>query len=221
MTDAAPARFGWPIASALTALAASVLAAAGRNDPILGQNVVQITLHVLGIAFAALTAIILLGWVLLGAAGARTTGFQRAALYGLLIALALVLVLSHYGFDLTAVLTTSAILTAALGLALQPLLTTMIAGIAVQTDRLVRPGDGILHDGELVRPCARTCHHAARRQCEWGTARQRGRAAPAVRHRSAGRAPVRGTAGQCRARPPRRAVGTAGSAQGLESWRHP
>ena len=114
MTDAAPARFGWPIASALTALAASVLAAAGRNDPILGQNVVQITLHVLGIAFAALTAIMLLGWVLLGAAGARTTGFQRAALYRLLIALALVLVLSHYGFDLTAVLTTSAILTAAL-----------------------------------------------------------------------------------------------------------
>jgi Mechanosensitive ion channel len=83
--------------------------------------------------------------------GAQPTGFQRAIVYGLLTFLVSSLLLYHFGFDLRAILTTSAILTAAVGLAMQPTLSTVIAGLAVHSEGIVRLGDGIMHDGELAR----------------------------------------------------------------------
>jgi hypothetical protein len=59
-------------------------------------------------------------------------------------------VLASFGFDITAVLTTSAILTAAVGLAMQPTLGSLISGVALHMDRVLRVGDTIVLDDKLV-----------------------------------------------------------------------
>jgi small-conductance mechanosensitive channel/CRP-like cAMP-binding protein len=63
------------------------------------------------------------------------------------------LVLGHAGVDLTSVLTTSAVLTAIIGLALQDLLSNIIAGLALQIERPFRAGDWVAfedQEGEVL-----------------------------------------------------------------------
>src|SRR5262249_48045734 len=83
--------------------------------------------------------------------GAQPTGFQRVIVYGLLTFGASFPTLRYFCFDLTAVLPTSAIVTGLVGFAMQPTLSSMIAGLALPADRAVRVGDCVLLDNEAVR----------------------------------------------------------------------
>lgn len=57
--------------------------------------------------------------------------------------IAIFVVLGRFGVDLTGVLTTSAVLTAVIGLALQDLLSNFISGLALQIERPFRAGDWV------------------------------------------------------------------------------
>ena len=76
------------------------------------------------------------------------TGFERTAVYAVLAIGGLAGVLAHFGVNITAVLATSAVLTAIIGLALQPTLGGLIAGFTLHVDRVLRVGDAIMQDGE-------------------------------------------------------------------------
>ena len=118
--------FGGRLAFALD-IAASVLSA--------GVGVLVAAEVVAGLLIPALTT-------------ARPTGFERAGAYLLFAAAAFVLVLAHFGDDVTAVLTTSAVITAIIGLALQPTLGAFIAGFTLNADRVLKIGDAIVQNGE-------------------------------------------------------------------------
>ncbi len=103
----------------------------------------------------AVLAILLIGRAIIGLAslsvdGADPNGFQRASLYAVLAIVAAAAVLGHLGVNITAVFATSAVLTAILGFALQPSLGGLIGGLTLHTDRALRVGDAIVHNGQFV-----------------------------------------------------------------------
>ena len=126
-----------------------------ESDPVLGVGVAHTVLKAAAIVVTAVFAVMLAGKLILSLAasltGAQPTGFQRVIIYALLTFGASFATLRYFGFDLTAVLTTSAIVTAAVGFAMQPTLSSMIAGLALHADRAVRVGDCVLLDNETVR----------------------------------------------------------------------
>lgn len=103
-------------------------------------------------AFAALMAgqlILQIG--LKRSLGIEPTGAQRVIIYGLVTFISSAVALKTLGQDITAVLTTSAIITAVVGFALQPTLGGLFSGVALQLDRHIEPGNGIIYDGEDTR----------------------------------------------------------------------
>jgi small-conductance mechanosensitive channel len=126
-----------------------------ETDPVLGVGLAHKVLQSAAIVATAVLAVMLAGKLLLSLAasltGTAATGFQRVIVYALLTFAASFATLRYFGFDLTAVLTTSAIVTAAVGFAMQPTLSSMIAGLALHADRAVHVGDCVLLDSETVR----------------------------------------------------------------------
>jgi small-conductance mechanosensitive channel len=131
------------------------LSFATASDPVLGVGVAHLGLWDAAIVATSVAAVILAGTLILSLAasftGSPPTGFQRVVIYALLTFAASFATLRYFGFDLTAVLTTSAIVTAAVGFAMQPTLSSMIAGLALHADRAVHVGDCVLLDNESVR----------------------------------------------------------------------
>src|SRR5437763_7806064 len=131
------------------------IALGSQSDPVLGVGMAHMLLTTLAIAATAVLAVIVAGKLILTLAtsmtGMEPTGFQRVIVYALLTFAASFATLRYFGFDLTAVLTTSAIVTAAVGFAMQPTLSSMIAGLALHADRAVRVGDCVLLDNEAVK----------------------------------------------------------------------
>ena len=82
--------------------------------------------------------------------GLRATALQRMLVHAVLSFVAVYVVLSYYGWDLRAVLTTSAIVTAAIGFAMQPTLGSVISGVVLNMDYRLRVGDGIIRGGEAI-----------------------------------------------------------------------
>ncbi len=126
-----------------------------ETDPVLGVGLAHRVLESAAIVATAILAVMLAGKLLLSLAASLTgtpaTGFQRVIVYALLTFAASFATLRYFGLDLTAVLTTSAIVTAAVGFAMQPTLSSMIAGLALHADRAVHVGDCVLLDNETVR----------------------------------------------------------------------
>jgi len=143
----------------LTAFIATALlwaiALGSQSDPVLGVGLAHMVLKTLAIAATAVLAVMAAGKLILTLAASMTgmapTGFQRVIIYALLTFASSFATLRYFGFDLSAVLTTSAIVTAAVGFALQPTLSSMIAGLSLHADRAVHVGDCVLLDGEAVR----------------------------------------------------------------------
>jgi small-conductance mechanosensitive channel len=125
------------------------------SDPVLGIGAAHVVLRAAAIIATAVLAVMVAGSLILGLAtsftGVPPTGFQRVIIFGLLTFAASFATLRYFGFDLTAVLTTSAIVTAAVGFAMQPTLSSMIAGLALHADRAVHVGDCVLQDNETIR----------------------------------------------------------------------
>jgi small-conductance mechanosensitive channel len=149
-------RAGWPLlVLALGTAGLWVLHWSIGGDPLLGDSPVQEGIRIAAVLAVALLAVLAGGRAVLGlglsaALGVEPTGLQRAIAYGLLTFAASAVVLASFGFDITAVLTTSAILTAAVGLAMQPTLGSLISGVALHMDRVLRVGDTIVLDDRLV-----------------------------------------------------------------------
>ncbi len=124
------------------------------DDPVLGVGTAHSILQTAAIAITAVLAVLVAGTTILSIApsitGEPATGFQRVIVYALLTFGATFVTLRYLGFDLGAVLTTSAIVTAAVGFAMQPTLSSMIAGLALHADRAVHVGDCVMLDGECV-----------------------------------------------------------------------
>lgn len=80
------------------------------------------------------------------------TDLQRSLVYAALSFAAVAIVLGHFGFDPTTILTTSAIITAVVGLSIQPMLGSLLSGLTVA--RAVRIGDGVMHDGKTIEVTA-------------------------------------------------------------------
>lgn len=75
---------------------------------------------------------------------------RTIVIVGLVFAIS-VSALTQLGFDVGAIFTTSAILGAIIGLALQPTLGSLVAGVALSSDRVLSVGSMIEFDGHFVR----------------------------------------------------------------------
>ncbi|HEY1961375.1 MAG TPA: mechanosensitive ion channel family protein [Rhizomicrobium sp.] len=126
-----------------------------ETDPVLGVGIAHTVLRDAAIVASAIFAVMLAGTLILSLTanltGTTATGFQRVIVFALLTFGASFATLRYFGFDLTAVLTTSAIVTGVVGFAMQPTLSSMIAGLALHADRAVHVGDCVLLDNEPVR----------------------------------------------------------------------
>jgi hypothetical protein len=139
-------------AAALPAIILWLLVPLLADDPVMGPArgvliaAATIVTALLAIAWLGKLALKLLG----GPTGRAVTGFQRVAVYGVLSFAIAFLTLRHFGFELNTILTTSALATAAIGFAMQPTLTSMIAGLALSTDRALHLGDTVMLDGRAI-----------------------------------------------------------------------
>jgi small-conductance mechanosensitive channel len=102
----------------------------------------------------ALVLVVVIGRLLLGVGfvlfGHQATGLERGIIYSVLTFILISVLLASLGVNITAILTTSVVATAIVGLAVQPTLGGIIAGSALQLDRVLRVGDIILLDHEGV-----------------------------------------------------------------------
>lgn len=146
----------WPLALLAAASAGLwLLSWLAEDHLLLGHGPVQAGLRIGATLGTALLVVMAGGRAVLGLGlsaglGVEPTGLQRAIAYSVLTFAASAVVLASFGFDITAVLTTSAILTAAVGLALQPTLGSLISGVALHMDRVLHVGDTIVLDGRKV-----------------------------------------------------------------------
>jgi small-conductance mechanosensitive channel len=102
----------------------------------------------------ALVLVVVIGRLLLGVGlvlfGHQATGLERGIIYSVLTFILVAVLLASLGVNVTAILTTSVVATAIVGLAVQPTLGGIIAGSALQLDRALRVGDIVLLDHEGV-----------------------------------------------------------------------
>lgn len=96
--------------------------------------------------------IIVVDWLVGGLWGIPSTGLRRFVVY-LFFGLIAGGLLFNYGMgvNLATLLTTSALITAIIGLAAQSTLSALFSGIALQLERRVQPGDIIRVDNHLAR----------------------------------------------------------------------
>lgn len=124
-----------------------------------GGGTIAALIHLAAAASTAALAVILIGQLVLQIGFARLlhrepSELQRGLVFAVLGFAALAATLARLGFDLTTILTTSAIITAVIGLSVQPMLASLLSGLAV--DRVLRKGDGIVLNGETVEVTALT-----------------------------------------------------------------
>jgi len=161
------------LATTLVTILLWLFFAATERHPLFGAAPVRLVIEAAAIVATALLFVICGGWLLVSLAASREagvppTGLQRVLIYALLSFIAAFVALRHFDFDLGAVLTTSAIVTAAIGFAMQPTLGSMIAGISLHIDRVPRVGDGILLDGQAVRIESLNWHRVVARRADGG-----------------------------------------------------
>jgi small-conductance mechanosensitive channel/CRP-like cAMP-binding protein len=106
-----------------------------------------IDIRLISLSFGTLAGIFAIGTLVFGALDARLRLGIPRIVSDLIVAtvsiVAISVMASRMGFNLSSLLTTSAVLTAVIGLALQDTLGNMVAGITLQLDSSVRTGDWI------------------------------------------------------------------------------
>lgn len=117
-----------------------------------GTSFIPSSLQFLAVGLSAAVAALGSSWLILQqglkhALGIEPTGAQRVIVYGLATFIASAFALKFLGQNITAILTTSAIITAIVGFALQPTLGGLFSGVALQLDRHLEPGSGIVYEG--------------------------------------------------------------------------
>lgn len=147
--------FRFAFLALITLIAWLVFAWTAGND-LFDSSFVPVALRHVAVGLTAALAILATGQLILQVGlkrslGIEPTGAQRVIIYGLTTFIASAIALKTLGQDITAVLTTSAIITAVVGFALQPTLGGLFSGVALQLDRHIEPGNGIIYDGEDTR----------------------------------------------------------------------
>jgi small-conductance mechanosensitive channel len=124
------------------------------GDPVFGSSPAQSAILAIAVAASAVLAIMVAGTIILeinaAVSDSRATGLQRVLVYALLTFAATFTALRFLGFRLDTVLTTSAIVTAVVGFAMQATLSSVIAGLSLHADRALHVGDSFILDGEPV-----------------------------------------------------------------------
>jgi small-conductance mechanosensitive channel len=149
-------RFSFALATTLVTILLWLFFAATAKDPMFGVAPTRTVVEAAAVAASAMLFVTFGGWLVLslaasGERAAAPTGLQRVLVYGLLSFVACFAALRYFDFDLGAVLTTSAIVSAAIAFAMQPTLGSMISGIALNIDGMPRVGDGIMLDGQSLQ----------------------------------------------------------------------
>jgi small-conductance mechanosensitive channel len=144
------------LGTALLCILLWLFAAATADSPVLGVGSIRTAIIAAAVVFTSLAIVLGGSWLILTfsttrRSGVAPTGLHRVLVHAVVTLVVAYLVLNYFGFDVRALLTTSAIATAALGFAMQPTLGSMISGIALSSDRTLRVGDGILRGGEAMR----------------------------------------------------------------------
>jgi len=94
------------------------------------------------------------------------SGLVRAIVYSALTFAASLLLLSQFGIDVGAILTTSAILGAVVGLAMQSTLGSIISGMAMSAEPLLKIGSAIRFEGKTVYIEQKTWRHVVGRRLD-------------------------------------------------------
>ena len=120
---------------------------------VFGATAVPVALHVAASIAAAVLFVVLVGQIVVRYGLARAlpgepTDLQRRLVAALLSFAAIATVLAHFGFDFSSILVFSALITAVVGLSIQPMLGGLLSGLAVNP--MVRVGDGFILNGEAV-----------------------------------------------------------------------
>lgn len=139
------------LTGAATALVWLAYIAAG-SDPVLGAHDAFAVLYATALGLTGLFAVMLSGRLIIAVAlgddRSGPTGFQRVTIHAVLTFVSAFVVLRSLGFDTKAVLATSAILTAAVGFAMQAMFGSVIGGFALHLDRLLKVGQVFYLDGQ-------------------------------------------------------------------------
>ncbi|MBF9036316.1 mechanosensitive ion channel [Rhodobacterales bacterium HKCCE2091] len=148
------------IRAALVFAVAALLAWAGviaiqNLDLFAESRVLRDGARLAAMVFTAAATVAALGFLVLdfamtGLLHTEATGLFRAIVLSALTFLASMVVLSRVGVDVGAMLTTSAILGAIVGLAMQPTLGSLVSGLAMSADQTLRVGCAIDFEGELM-----------------------------------------------------------------------
>src|SRR5262249_49526331 len=85
--------------------------------------------------------------VALGRVGVDVPSLVRDILVGIVLVVITIGVLQSAGVNVTGLITTSAVLTAVVGLALQSTMANLFAGLSLQVDRSLGVGDWVLFNG--------------------------------------------------------------------------
>lgn len=124
-----------------------------------------------GLAVTAITAVTVLGsfilkTILTDIMQFSPSGLVRAIVYSGLTFIASLLLLSQFGIDVGAILTTSAILGAVVGFAMQSTLGSIISGIAMSAEPLLKIGSAIRFEGMTVYIEQKTWRHVVGRRLD-------------------------------------------------------
>jgi small-conductance mechanosensitive channel/CRP-like cAMP-binding protein len=129
---------------ALTSVASAWLPAESK----VRTYVSVLSLLLLLLALGRLMTVLLVDWLLSRRLARGTPKIIRDIIEGLVVMAALLATLSAAGVDATSLLTTSALLTAIIGLSLQDTLGNLFAGLSLQAEQPFGVGDWIRYDQE-------------------------------------------------------------------------
>ncbi len=138
---------------ALTAGLWALYALSGDYRVFGGVSTAQVLLWVAWVA-TALFLVLTIGRLVMAVASALldrdTTGLQRGIIYAVVAFVVVSVILAALGTNATALLTTSFIATAIVGLATQSTVGGLVAGSTLQLDRVLRVGDVIILDQQPI-----------------------------------------------------------------------
>lgn len=125
--------------------------AAGHR--IFGASALPVTLNVAASAASALLFIVVMTQLFLRYGFVQVlhmepTELQRRLVIAILTFVTTAVLLAHFGFDFSSILVFTTLITAVVGLSVQPMIGSLVSGLAV--DRVLRVGDGILLNNEMA-----------------------------------------------------------------------
>jgi small-conductance mechanosensitive channel len=124
-----------------------------------------------GLTLTAITMVVFLAQfflctILRDAFQVEPSGLIHAIIYSTLTSVAAVILLSQFGVDVGAILTTSAIVGAVVGLSMQSTLGSIIAGMSMSAEPLLKIGSAIRFENRTVTIEQKTWHHVVGRRLD-------------------------------------------------------